>query len=87
MRLNGIEEVTEFCRAEGIPGDLVGRWIWVRFPSRPDKGIIEKMKGAGFRWVAFRGEWAHDCGHPSKRGPGDPRAKYGSLPILEEVTA
>ena len=45
------------------------------------------LKSIGFRWVKRRGEWAHNCGHPSRRGTCDPRWKYGAVPVGEFDTA
>ena len=74
----GTLEIVQWCAAEHIPAELVGRWVWVEFASKPAPEIIQKMKARGFRWVKSRGRWAHDCGHKSRRGKGDPRDKYGS---------
>jgi hypothetical protein len=79
----GTLEIVQWCAAEHIPAELVGRWVWVQFPAKPAPEIIEKMKARGFRWVKTRGRWAHDCGHKSRRGKGDPRDKYGSVEIEE----
>jgi len=76
-------EIVQWCAAERIPAELVGRWVWVEFAEKPDAGTIGKMKARGFRWIAKRGRWAHDCGHKSRRGKGDPRDKYGRVEIEE----
>lgn len=82
-RLTSIVQVIEFCRARNLPADVVGRWVWVRFDSKPEQALLDEMKAAGFRWVRDRGEWAHNCGHASKRGTGAPRFKYGSIPVSQ----
>ena len=76
-------EIVQWCAAEHIPAELVGRWVWVQFPAKPAPEIIGKMKARGFRWVKARGRWAHDCGYKCKRGKGDPRDKYGAVEIEE----
>ncbi len=77
----GTLEIVQWCAAEHIPAELVGRWVWVEFPTKPDAGTLAKMKARGFRWVKTRGRWAHDCGFKSRRGKGDPRDKYGAEEI------
>lgn len=79
----GTLEIVQWCAAEHIPAELVGRWVWVEFAEKPAPEIIAKMKGRGFRWVPKRNRWAHDCGHKSRRGKGDPRDKYGAVEIEE----
>jgi len=74
----GTLEIVQWCAAEHIPAELVGRWVWVEFAQKPDAATLAKMKARGFRWVKTRGRWAHDCGHKSRRGKGDPRDKYGT---------
>lgn len=75
-KLNNLIDVIEFCRAENLPADRVGRWIWLRFDSKPSAEIRAKLKNAGFRWVPRREEWAHNCGKPSRHGVGRPRDKF-----------
>ena len=55
--------------------------FWVQFPGKPDVETRELLKSAGFRWVKIRGQWAHNCGYQSRRGKGNPRYKYGSIPV------
>jgi len=78
-------EVVEFCRVHNLPGEIVGRWVWVRFTDRPGLGVRELLKGFGFRFVSRRAAWAHACGHPCRQGVGDPRLKYGCRAILDEI--
>jgi len=35
-RLQELPDVLEFCKANGFPADLVGRWIWIRFDEKPE---------------------------------------------------
>lgn len=80
-KLNNLPDVIAFCRQYGLPAYIVGRWVWLRFLEKPDKATRDFIKGAGFRWVKSRGEWAHSCGVPSRRGTHNPRWKYGSVPV------
>ena len=79
-------EVVEFCKARALDAELVGRWIWVTFESKPPAEIRQELKDFGFRWSPRRGRWAHNCGYPSRRGVGDPRLKYGAVPISSLTT-
>ncbi len=84
QRLTNIIDVIEFCRREHLPADVVGRWVWLSFAEKPSEEIREKIKAVGFRWVQSRGEWAHDCGHPSHHTKGwPPRVKYGAVSVRE----
>ena len=79
-------DVIEFCRERLLCADIVGRWVWVKFDTKPSAELRTALKNFGFRWSQRRGEWSHDCGHPSKRSRSafHPRTKYGSVPIEEE---
>jgi hypothetical protein len=64
--------------------DVAGRMIqW--YDDRPDVAwdnlsdwIMSHRRA--YAWVAvLRRE--HDCGYPSRRGKGDPRWKYGEVPV------
>jgi hypothetical protein len=74
-------DVVEFCCHHSLPADVVGRWVWVEFRQKPPAETRELLKSNGFRWVKSRGQWAHCCGVRSKRGKGDPRWKYGEIPV------
>jgi len=78
---HSIIEVIEFCRENNLPADVVGRWVWVNFTTKPSAEIRQSMKDYGFRWSSRRGEWAHNCGHPTTRGRCMPRVKYGAVPV------
>lgn len=59
-------EVLEFCKELSLPARVVGRWIWVKFESKPNAGIRQSLKDFGFHWSRRRGQWAHNCGHSSR---------------------
>ena len=80
-KLNSLPDVIEFCKVNDFPADIVGQWVWIRFDSKPSADVRDLLKGAGFKWIKIRGQWAHDCGYPSRRGKGDPRWKYGEIPV------
>ena len=80
-KLTDLPDVIAFCRAHNLPADIVGQWVWLRFHEKPSAETRALLKGAGFRWVPKRGEWAHNCGTPSRKGKYPPRFKYGSIPI------
>jgi len=82
-RLQELPDVLDFCKRHNFPADLVGRWVWIRFPEKPDTETRDLLKAAGFRWVKVRGQWAHNCGYHCRKGKGNPRWKYGCLPVSE----
>ena len=61
-----IIEVLEFCKDMNLPARVVGKWVWIKFESKPDAGIRQALKDMGFRWSRRRGQWANNCGHPTK---------------------
>ena len=80
-RLKEQFEVIRFCRDREIPAVVVGRWVWVYFSDKPSAEVRDGLKTAGFRWIHKRSGWAHNCGYYSKQGIGDPRFKYGAVPV------
>ena len=65
----------------------VGAWVWIEFPTMPDKAIREALILLGFSWNHTRRAWQHACGRFMPCSPGDPRMKYGTAPIVDEATA
>ena len=63
---HSINEVLEFCKAQSLPARVVGRWVWVKFDSKPSTETRAGLKAMGFRWSRRRGQWAHNCGHSSR---------------------
>lgn len=61
-----IIEVLEYCKLQALPARVVGRWVWVKFESKPDAEIRQGLKDFGFRWSRRRGQWSHNCGRPTK---------------------
>ena len=84
---HGIIDVIEFCRENNLPADVVGRWVWVNFTEKPSAEVRQLLKDYGFRWSKRRGEWAHNCGHPTKSGHCIPREKYGAVPVDQAEVA
>jgi len=76
-------EVCQFCKDHRLNAELVGRWVWVKFDAKPDAETRKLMKDFGFRWVARRGMWAHNCGHPSRSGKRHPFYTYGHRPVSQ----
>lgn len=85
-KLQDINDVIEFCKVNDIPADIVGQWIWVKFESKPPVDTRDLLKGAGFRWVRKRGQWAHNCGVRTRAGKENPRHKYGERSIHDGGT-
>lgn len=85
-KLESMIEVVEFCRTRNLPAGVVGRWVWVRFEEKPSAEVRAELKTAGFKFVAKRGQWAHNCGFPSRsNGGAHPARKYGWVDVAEEI--
>jgi hypothetical protein len=82
---HNLVEVIEFVKVHGLSAhaEIVGRWLWLGFPDKPPADVREAIKAYGFRWIRKRGRWAHNCGHPSRGGVGDPRNKYHVVRVDE----
>lgn len=76
-------EVVEFCKEHQLDAEVVGRWVWITFQSKPDADTRNMLKSFGFRWSPRRGKWAHNCGHPSRSSTGNPWLKYRHCRISE----
>jgi len=57
---------------------LVGRWIWVTFPSKPAPETRTFLKSRGYHWNTQRNAWQNACAYQCRRAPYDPRVKYGT---------
>jgi hypothetical protein len=65
--------------------EVVGKWVWVRFPDRPsgkdDPGrwrCHQQLAQLGFRWNRERQAWQHPCGKFSLGSQADPHEKYSA---------
>ena len=77
-------DVIEFCRARHLDADIVGRWVWVKFDSKPSAEIRQAMKDFGFRWSKRRGQWSHSCGYSCRPARGyRPWDKYRTISLDE----
>ena len=61
-----ILEVLEYCKVQALPARVVGSWVWIEFESKPSAEIRQGLKDMGFRWSKRRGQWAHNCGSPTR---------------------
>lgn len=83
-----IIEVLEYCKAESLPARIVGRWIWIKFESKPSAEIRQGLKSMGFRWSRRRSQWANNCGHPTKPARSyRPWDKYQTTMLEDYVNA
>lgn len=63
---------------------IVGRWIWIEFPSRPAKELCTWLTAEGFWFNRKRSAWQHGCGtYSSPARSHDPRQQYGSIPAAD----
>ena len=82
-----IIEVLEFCKERDLPARVVGRWVWIKFESKPSAEIRQSLKNFGFRWSRRRGQWSHNCGHPTKPARGyKPWDKYQTVGLDESLS-
>lgn len=82
-----ILEVLEFCKERNLPARVVGRWVWIKFESKPAADIRQALKDAGFRWSRRRSQWSHNCGHPTKPAPNyAPWQKYETYGLDESLS-
>jgi ribosome biogenesis GTPase A len=83
-----IIEVLEFCKVQALPARVVGKWVWVKFESKPNADIRQALKDFGFRWSKRRGQWAHNCGHHSRPARNyRPWDKYQTTMLEDYVNA
>ena len=83
-----IIEVLEFCKARSLPARVVGKWVWVKFDSKPDADIRQALKDCGFRWSRRRQQWAHNCGVSSRPARSyRPWDKYRTTMLEDYVNA
>jgi len=81
-----IIEVLQFCKERNLPARVVGRWVWIKFDSKPAADVRQALKDIGFRWSKRRGQWAHNCGHQA--GPAlnyKPWDKYETTMLEDYV--
>ncbi len=83
---HSIIEVLEFCKEQNLPARVVGKWVWIKFESKPNAAIRQSPKDMGFRWSRRRGQWSHNCGRPTKPAPNyKPWDKYQTISIDEAI--
>jgi len=81
-----IIEVLEFCKELDLPARVVGRWVWIKFASKPSAEIRAALKAQGFRWSRRREQWANNCGRPTKPARGyAPWEKYQTYTMDETL--
>lgn len=77
LRIGARADITEFAR-------VVGRWVWIEFPSRPPKDTCSFLLAEGFWFNRKRSAWQHGCGSYTAHARSyDPRTKYGSVGVSE----
>lgn len=86
-KLSDTQAVIDACaaRPDVAPfARIVGRWVWVEFPTRPAPDTLAFLKATGFRWNRERLAWQHACGVFTRRNRRiDPRQVYGERGIEE----
>lgn len=83
-----IIEVLEFCKIQALPARVVGKWVWIKFESKPSAEVRQSLKDFGFRWSRRRGQWAHNCGLSTRPAMNyKPWDKYRTTMLEDYVNA
>lgn len=86
VKSKSVIEVLEYCKEQGLPARLVGRWVWIKFAEKPNAEIRQGLKSMGFRWSHRRQQWANNCGRPTKPAMNyAPWQKYQTVGIDEAI--
>ena len=81
-----IIEVLQYCKDNGLPARVVGKWVWLKFDVKPSAEIRQGLKEQGFRWSHRRQQWANNCGRPTKPAMGyRPWDKYQTVGLDEAM--
>ena len=89
--LESIIDVLEYVRAHGLSqyAQVVGRWVWLEFDSKPSDETRAGLSAIGFRWNHKRRCWQHPCGHHTTGSPADTwylKSKYGCARVAAGTT-
>lgn len=82
-----VEKAEVAKRAGASEVEIIGRWVWAWFGTKPSQEIREVLKAARYHWNGKRQVWQF-AGVPcryTKAGTHQIRAKYGSQVLTEEV--
>lgn len=55
---------------------IVGSWVWVTFPGKPEAAVRDKLYDLGFHWNRKRGAWQNPCSAFSGHSKSDPLERY-----------
>jgi len=58
--------------------EVVGKWVWIRFPESPCGEHRQGLSQLGFHWNRERQAWQHPCGKFSLGSQADPHEKYST---------
>ena len=65
---------------------IVGRWVWIATPTKPDAGVREWLKAHGYRWNQKRRAWQNPCGvHSGGAKNHHPWEKYGAVRLTDDA--
>ena len=62
---------------------VCGKWIWLSFPQKPSREVLDKLYDLGFHWNRARKCHQNPCGTPIGHSKSDPRLKYLSAKASE----
>ncbi len=86
-----ITEKVEFVKTlkENPIIELIGTWLWLSFPVKPEETTRESLKAQGFFWSVKKSKWFYN-GRPRKARKASNltleqiRYKYGAKVLNEE---
>jgi hypothetical protein len=66
-----------------LHAEVVGKWLWLSFPQKPSREVLDKLYDLGFHWNRARKCHQNPCGTPIGHSKSDPRLKYLSAKASE----
>jgi len=68
---------------------IVGKWLWIEFPEKPDDTTREEIYALGFQFSPKRMAWMHCCGVKVKGHARNyhPKEKYGEEDLQPAASA
>ena len=88
--MNEVQDGLKVARDAGAHIEIIGRWPWATFESKPSEGVRDTLKAAGWRWSSRKAAWyipATPAGRLHAKNLDVLRARFGSMSLEDEVTA
>ena len=86
MDIVNLKHKALFAKSLGASNvEIIGKWVWAAFDSKPSQDIRDRLKSEFFRWNPKRFVWQF-AGCPSRHTSANKEwvaFKYGSIKIDE----